>query len=242
MLYQTQKGLGVIVFYLYDYLHVIKNKMVSKSLFTPIQSVSVIAVVLIIFSLPLLHQNNFAQSASNAISSNENITVTNATTITTQQPISATANTTSMTTPTSISLPVSKGYVNGKIANFIATDASTRDIVSSVSNSTGFEVNYAPLLANTSELSRQQGFVFVNGIKGEGPLGSQLSVATATPEDEGYSPLFEINYVKWNNNVTENIRILKSVEEITQAQKNGEMTITKTNIVINSPAVTIEQD
>ena len=210
--------------------------MVSKSLFTPIRSVSVIAVVLIIFSLPLLHQNNFAQSASNAISSNENITVTNATT-TTQQPMSATANTTSMTTPTLISLPVSKGYVNGEIANFIATDASTRDIVSSVSNTTGFEVNYAPLLANTSELSRQQGFVFVNGIKGEGPLGSQLSVATATPEEEGYSPLFEINYVKWNSNTTGNIRILKSVEEITQAQKNGELTITKSNIVINSPAV-----
>lgn len=216
--------------------------MVSKSLFTPIRSVSVIAVVLIIFSLPLLHQNNFAQSTSNAISSNENITVTNVTTTTAQQPMSATANTTSMTTPTLISLPVSKGYVNGEIANFIATDASTRDIVSSVSNTTGFEVNYAPLIANTSELSRQQGFVFVNGIKGEGPLGSQLSVASATPEDEGYSPLFEINYVKWNNNATENIRILKSVQEITQAQKNGEMTITKTNIVINSPAVTIEQD
>ncbi|HEU4446211.1 MAG TPA: hypothetical protein VFR94_16180 [Nitrososphaeraceae archaeon] len=49
--------------------------------------------------------------------------------------------------------------------------------------------------------------------------------------------MFEINYVKWNNNGTENIRILKSVEEITQAQKNGEVTITKTNIVINSPAV-----
>lgn len=215
--------------------------MASKSLFTPRRSVLVIAVVLIIFSPPLLHQNSFAQSASNAISSNENITNDNATT-TTQQPISATANTTSMTTPTLISLPVSKGYVNGEIANFIATDASTRDIVSSVSNTTGFEVNYSPLLANTSELSRQQGFVFVNGIKGEGPLGSQLSVASATPEDEGYSPLFEINYVKWNNNATENIRILKSVQEITQAQKNGEMTITKTNIVINSPAVTIEQD
>lgn len=240
-MHSNPKGLGVIVFYLYDYLHVTKNKMASKSLFTPRRSVLVIAVVLIIFSPPLLHQNSFAQSASNAISSNENITNDNATT-TTQQPISATANTTSMTTPTLISLPISKGYVNGEIANFIATDASTRDIVSSVSNTTGFEVNYSPLLANTSELSRQQGFVFVNGIKGEGPLGSQLSVASATPEDEGYSPLFEINYVKWNNNATENIRILKSVQEITQAQKNGEMTITKTNIVINSPAVTIEQD
>lgn len=240
-MHSNPKGLGVIVFYLYDYLHVTKNKMASKSLFTPRRSVLVIAVVLIIFSPPLLHQNSFAQSASNAISSNENITNDNATT-TTQQPISATANTTSMTTPTLISLPISKGYVNGEIANFIATDASTRDIVSSISNTTGFEVNYSPLLANTSELSRQQGFVFVNGIKGEGPLGSQLSVASATPEDEGYSPLFEINYVKWNNNATENIRILKSVQEITQAQKNGEMTITKTNIVINSPAVTIEQD
>lgn len=233
-----QNEFGVIVFYLYNLVARHRIRIMSKSLFVPIQSASVLVIVLtIVFSPLIFHQNNFAQGASNAISSNENIAITNATTTTTQQPMSATANTTSMTTPTSISLPVSKGYVNGKIANFIATDASTRDIVSSVSNTTGFEVNYAPLLANTSELSRQQGFVFVNGIRGEGPLGSQLSVASATPEEEGYSPLVEINYVKWNSNTTGNIRILKSVEEITQAQKNGELTITKSNIVINSPAV-----
>jgi hypothetical protein len=138
-----------------------------------------------------------------------------------------------------VSIPVSKGFVDGKIAYFIATDASDSQIVSSVSNSTDFKVNYAPVLADTNESSRQQGYVFINGMKGEGPMGSQMSVASALPEDEGYSPLFEINYVKWDLNATKNMRVLKSVDEITAAEKNGELTITKSNIVINSPAITM---
>jgi hypothetical protein len=138
-----------------------------------------------------------------------------------------------------VSIPVSKGFVDGKIAYFIATDASDSQIVSSVSNSTDFKVNYAPVLGDTNESSRQQGYVFINGMKGEGPMGSQMSVASALPEDEGYSPLFEINYVKWDLNATKNMRVLKSVDEITAAEKNGELTITKSNIVINSPAITM---
>ena len=66
-----------------------------------------------------------------------------------------------------------------------------------------------------------------------------MSVASALPEDEGYSPLFEINYVKWDLNATKNMRVLKSVDEIMAAEKNGELTITKSNIVINSPAITM---
>jgi len=42
-------------------------------------------------------------------------------------------------------------------------------------------------------------------------------------------------FVKWNNNTT--VRELKSVEEILAAQKNGELTITETNIIVNSPAI-----
>jgi hypothetical protein len=148
----------------------------------------------------------------------------------------ATAQTESIS-PSSVSLPLSKGYVNGKIAYFISTDASESQIVSSISNTTSFKVNYAPSLANTSESARQQGYVFVNGVKGEGPIGSQISVASALPGDKGYSPLFQINYVKWNNNNSTTIRVLKSVNEIMTAQKNGELTITPTNIVINSPAI-----
>jgi hypothetical protein len=146
--------------------------------------------------------------------------------------------TSSSTIPEAISIPVSKGYVDGNVSYFISTDASEKNVVSSVSNSTKFEINYAPSLANTSESSRQQGYVFINGIKGEGSSGFQLPVASATPGDEGYSPLFEINYVKWNDE--SNSRILKTADEVLGAQNNGELTITKSNIVINSPFVQIK--
>ncbi len=139
------------------------------------------------------------------------------------------------TTTESISVPVSKGYVNGNISFFIATDASVKEIVSSVTNTTNFHINYAPSLANTSESARQQGYVFTNGIRGEGQAGFQLPVASSAPDDEKYSPLFAIDYVKWNDD--SNARVLKSVNEVLEAQINGEISITKTNIVINSPGV-----
>ena len=142
------------------------------------------------------------------------------------------------TIPDAISIPVSKGYVDGNVSYFISTDASEKNVVSSVSNSTKFKINYAPSLANTSEPSRQQGYVFINGIKGEGPYGFQLPVASATAGDEGYSPLFEINYVKWNGE--SNAKVLKTADEVLEAQNNGELTITKSNIVINSPFVQIK--
>ena len=148
-------------------------------------------------------------------------------------------NLTSTPAEDSIDIPVSKGFVDGKIAYFISTDASNNEVISSVSNTTGFSVNYAPVLANTSNSSTQQGYVFINGVKGEGPFGTQLSVASAIPGEDGYSPLFEINYVKWNSNSTSN-RVLTSVDEILAAQNSGELNITKSNIIINSPAVKME--
>jgi len=54
-------------------------------------------------------------------------------------------------------------------------------------------------------------------------------------QDKDYSPLWQTNFVKWNNNTT--ARELKSVEEILAAQKNGELTITETNIIVNSPTI-----
>lgn len=183
-------------------------------------SVTLVATIMIFAVMTgTMHQNTSAQSQNNTA------------------PLGGT-NTT-VGEPETVSIPLSKGFVDGKIAYFIATDASDSQIVSSVSNTTNFKVNYAPVLADSNESTRQQGYVFINGMKGEGPMGSQMSVASALPEDEGYSPLFEINYVKWDLNATKNIRVLKSVDEITAAEKNGELTITKSNIVINSPAITM---
>ena len=135
-----------------------------------------------------------------------------------------------------VSIPLSKGYVNGKIAFFIATDASDSQVAASITNTTGFKVNVAPNLALTLDSARQQGYDFVNGIKTSGsPMGFQLGIASALPGEKGYSPLYQLNFVKWNANATP--KILKSVAEIITAEKNGELTIAKTDIVINSPAV-----
>jgi hypothetical protein len=135
----------------------------------------------------------------------------------------------------STDIPISKGYIDGNIAYFIATDASDKHTVSSITNNTGFPVNYAPLWNNTSESIRGQGYVFLNGVQGEAPGGFQLPVANAVPGDKDYSPSWQANFVKWNDNSTP--RELKSVEEIMTAQKNGELTITETNIIVNSPAI-----
>jgi hypothetical protein len=136
---------------------------------------------------------------------------------------------------TTVEIPLSKGYIDGKIAYFIATDASTEQAVQSITNNTGFPINYAPILAMTPESERGQGYLFLNGAKGEGPNGFQLPVANAVPGDKDYSPIWESNFVSWNDNAT--ARELKSVEEILAAQNNGELTITETNTIVNSPAI-----
>ena len=207
----------------------VSSTTVIRMIFVPLISIIMMTLAITGFGID---QNSSAQSQGSDNATN--ITSNNNTNLGSND---SSANTTA---PTTITLPLSKGFVDGKVAYFIATDASSEQIVSSVSNTTSFKVNYAPSLADTPQSSRQQGYVFINGLKGEGPLGSQMSVASALPSDEGYSPLFEINYVKWNSNATKDIRILQSVDEIMAAEKGGELTITKSNIVINSPAISME--
>src|SRR5919197_1019886 len=148
------------------------------------------------------------------------------------------ASPTTTVSSSSISIPSSKGYVNGKIAFFIATDVSDNQTAASITKNLGYKVNFAPSLALIPESALQQGYEFVNGIKGEGAFGFQIPVASALPGDKGYSPIVQLNFVKWNNNNNNaTAKELKSAEEIMAAQSNGELEITKTNIFINSPPV-----
>jgi hypothetical protein len=183
-------------------------------------SLVVLSIVTIVMLGPqLLSQNTFAQQIG--ANSTER----------------ATGVTTKLNAIKSVSIPVSRGYVNGKIGYFIATDASDPQIAASITNTTGSKVNFSPILALSPESSRQQGYDFINGIKqSSSPMGFQLGVSSASPGEKGYSPLYALNFVKWNANV--NPRILKSASEVLSAERNGELTISKTGIVINSPEVT----
>lgn len=137
--------------------------------------------------------------------------------------------------PLSINMPLSKGYVDGKIRYFLATDASDNKIAGSITNSTGFKVNFAPALAKIPISARGQGYDFLNGVKGDGSFGFQTPVANAMPGENNYSPLVQLNLVKWNPNAKPTV--LKSVADILNAEKNGEIVIMNTNIIINSPLV-----
>ncbi|MGH9974803.1 MAG: DUF7482 domain-containing protein [Nitrososphaeraceae archaeon] len=134
-----------------------------------------------------------------------------------------------------IDIPLLKGYENGNEIFFIATDVSDEKTAADGTNFTGFEVNYAPLLAQTPESARAQAYGFTNGIAGDGPSGFQLPVVTGKPGDEGYSPLWQINLVAWSDDATP--RELTSVEEITAAEQNGELLINQTDVIANNPAI-----
>jgi hypothetical protein len=134
-----------------------------------------------------------------------------------------------------IDIPLIKGYENGNEIYVIATDVSDEKTAADATNVTGFQVNYAPVLAQTPESARAQAYAFTNGIAGDGPFGFQVPVVNAKPRDVGYSPLWQINLVSWNDNVTP--RELRSVNEITTAEQNGELSINKTDIIGNHPAI-----
>jgi hypothetical protein len=134
-----------------------------------------------------------------------------------------------------IDIPLIKGYENGNDIFFIGTDVSDKDLAAQLTNLTGFKVNHAPLLAQTPQDARGQMYVFENGVEGNGPLGFQLPVTNAKPGDEGYSPLQQINLVRWTDEsaATE----LKSVEEVMEHEGMGHLAINQTNVVANHPAI-----
>lgn len=138
-------------------------------------------------------------------------------------------------TNNSVNFPISKAYVNGNMAYFIATDASDNQTAAPIAENLGYNINYAPTLILVPESAQQQGYEFVNGINGMGAFGFQIPIATALPRDKGYSHIVQLNLVNWNDNAT--ARELKSAEEILIAQNNGELEIARTDILINSPAI-----
>ncbi len=134
-----------------------------------------------------------------------------------------------------IDIPLAKGYENGNEIFFIATDASDEKIAQQATKLLGFKVNFAPLLSQTSESALSQAYAFTNGVPGKGPFGFQIPVLSAKPGDANYSPLLQVNTVTWKD--SSSVKELKSVQEIMTAENNGSLTVNKTGIVVNHPAI-----
>jgi hypothetical protein len=134
-----------------------------------------------------------------------------------------------------VTLPLTRGYVNGFDVFYISTEASDKGLADHLTNFTHSRVSYAPALGNAPPQSLGNIYVFASGIKGPGPLGFQANVADSQPGDPEYSPLWRINNVAWKQGVSP--REIKSEADILSAQRNGELIVTPSNKVVNCPFV-----
>lgn len=139
-----------------------------------------------------------------------------------------------------ITIPMIDGYYKGERVYFIHTEVSDTDMADMMSMMINFPTLHVSELKNISQENITKVYVFTNGIKGSGPYGGgpfmfQIDVFDSIPEQDGYSQFRVPHLVTWSDNSTP--RLLTSVEEILEAEKNGELTIQKTDNVVNAPMI-----
>ena len=121
---------------------------------------------------------------------------------------------------------------DGSTIYYIATDASIKKVADELGvvfvNKTG------PTLKSGSSSDL---YVFTNGIKGNGPMGYQASIASTNAGDEAYSPLWRIQTVTWKD--PEQAQFLTTLDEITEHAKQGHLKTEVAGVVVNCPFVEI---
>jgi hypothetical protein len=119
---------------------------------------------------------------------------------------------------------------DGSTIYYIATDASVKKVADELGvifvNKTG------PTLKSGSSSDL---YVFTNGIKGNGPMGYQASIASTNAGDEEYSPLWRIQNITWENPAQ--AQFLTSLNEITEHAKQGHLKTEIAGVVVNCPFV-----
>jgi len=141
---------------------------------------------------------------------------------------------------TPITMPLIDGYYNGEKVYFIHTEVSDKDISEMLSMMVNFPTLHVSALKNISPDDLAIVYIFTNGIPGSGPYGGgpfffQIDIFDAIPGQEGYSQFRNPHLVTWSENSSP--RLLTSVEELLEAEANGEVTIEKTDLVVNAPMI-----
>jgi len=135
-------------------------------------------------------------------------------------------------------MPMIDGYYDGEKVFFVHTEVSDNDMAQMMSTMINFPTLHVSDLKNIPQNEMSKVYVFTNGIAGSGPYGGgpfmfQIDVFDSIPGQMGYSQFRVPHLVTWNDNSTPTILI--SVDEILQAESNGELTIQKTDNVVNAP-------
>jgi len=133
-------------------------------------------------------------------------------------------------------VPAGIAYVDGQEIRFMHTEVSDADVADVLTKMMDSPVLVVPALADAPETMLAKVYVFKNGVKGMGPLGFQPDVFDNPPGSEGYTPLRKIVFVSWKDE--SQARELKSLADVLEAEKAGEITLEASNVVVNMPFVT----
>lgn len=133
--------------------------------------------------------------------------------------------------------PPVTGYYQGEEVRFVHTEASDLNVAARLTGMMRSQVVTVPELGQLPPSALAKVFVFTNGIRREspprGPFGFQPDVFDSVPGDPGYTPLRAVNIVSWKKGVTP--RLLRSADQVRQAEVSGEVTITEPGVVVNMP-------
>ncbi len=124
---------------------------------------------------------------------------------------------------------------DGRTIYYIVTDATplgpaeTMGVVSSPTS--------ANLIAHSGAVDL---FQFKNGIKGSGPLGFQAGIASASLDNENYSPMWRIYLVEWND--PESAKILETKSDIDSFRADGLLSVSiakplNSDYIVNCPFI-----
>ncbi|MDP9476714.1 MAG: hypothetical protein M3R38_13685 [Actinomycetota bacterium] len=130
-------------------------------------------------------------------------------------------------------LPPVKAYYEGEEVFFAHPEVSDQETADLLTDMMGSPVLVVPELADVPEEALADVYVFANGVRGDGPLGFQADIFDSAPGDEGYSPLRRLYTVTWKDEGQ--ARELRTLGELEEAERNGEVTIEKQDVVINEP-------
>jgi len=144
-----------------------------------------------------------------------------------------------------ITLPMIDGYYNGEKVYFIHTEASDSDIAGMLGMMVNFPTLYVPELTNIQPAELGKVYIFTNGIPGSGPYGGgpfffQIDIFDAIPGQEGYGQFRTPYLVTWTENSSP--ILLTSIEDLLEAEANGELSIEKTDVVVNAPMIVWRTD
>jgi hypothetical protein len=137
-------------------------------------------------------------------------------------------------------LPVQQGFANGGLAIYITpevgVDPNSSFVSTAQSIAKGFNANFIPAnwatLPNNPPVRRI--FVFTNFTQGN-VLSALPIPAGPNNTNGGYSPLWQVNLVAWNNPA--NATVLTSSTAVTAAETAGEITVTSTPIIVECSVV-----